>query len=135
MSRQKRWQSVDKASIPIQTLVERYLSVCQPAGMSSKTIRGYDEKFKRYVRMVGGTLGDFTLETVRRRLTNLQNSKRRDGYPYTPSTDETLSTTTVGNHVRALVSFSRWLHTEEYTDEHVLSRLKIPRQTIYGCSH
>ena len=56
---------MDKASIPISTLIDRYLSSCRSAGMSSKTIRGYNEKLRRYVRVVGGTLGDFMLEAVR----------------------------------------------------------------------
>ena len=37
--KQKRWDSVEKASIPIATLVDRYLSACRSAGMSPKTIR------------------------------------------------------------------------------------------------
>ena len=65
------WQSVGKASIPIETLVNRYLSACRSAGMSPKTIRDYNEKLKRYVRMAGGILGGFTLETVRQHLTSL----------------------------------------------------------------
>ncbi|MAF84878.1 MAG: hypothetical protein CL875_00065 [Dehalococcoidales bacterium] len=54
-----------KASIPIATLVDRYLSACRSAGMSPKTIRGYNEKLKRYVHMMGGMLGGFILEAVR----------------------------------------------------------------------
>jgi integrase/recombinase XerC/integrase/recombinase XerD len=125
--KQKRWQTVEKTSIPIATLVDRYLSACQSAGMSPKTIHGYNEKLQRYVRMVGGTLGDFTLEMVRQHLSNLQKSRKWDGHPRIPSTDDTLSKTTIRNHGRALASFSAWLHEEEYTDEHVLARLKIPK--------
>ena len=125
--RQKRWKSVDKTSIPIATLVDRYLSACRSAGMSPKTIRGYNEKLQRYVRMVGGTLGDFTLETARCHLTNLQKSKKWEGHPHTPPAAETLSTTTVRNHGRVLTSFTQWLYSEDYTNEHVLSRLKIPK--------
>lgn len=125
--KQKRWESVDKASIPIETLVDRYLSACRSASMSPKTIRGYNEKLRRYVRMVGGNLGDFTLETVRQHLENLQNSKKYDNHPFTPAKDVKLSTTTVRDHGRVLTSFSHWLETEEYTEDHVLARLKIPK--------
>jgi len=99
--KQKRWQTVEKASIPIATLVDRYLSCCQSAGMSPKTIRGYNEKLQRYVRMVGGTLGDFTLETVRQHLSNLQKAKKWEGHPWIFPKEETLSTTTIRNHGRA----------------------------------
>jgi hypothetical protein len=44
--KQKRWQAVEKASISIATLVDRYLSCCQSAGMHPKTIRGYNEKLQ-----------------------------------------------------------------------------------------
>jgi site-specific recombinase XerD len=125
--KQKRWESVEKASIPIKTLVDRYLSECYSAGMSSKTIRSYDEKLHRYVRMVGGILGDFNLNTIRHHLTNLQNCKKWQDHPCTPTKDQYLSPTTVRNHARVLTSFARWLFNEEYTDEHVLTRLKIPK--------
>ena len=107
--RQKRWESVDKTSIPIAILVDRYLSTCRSSGMSPKTIRGYSEKLKRYVRMVGGTLDDFTIETVREYLIRLQSSRKWEGHPYTPSTQEKLSTTTIRNHGRVLTSFAAWL--------------------------
>ncbi|MBM3175779.1 MAG: hypothetical protein FJZ93_08690, partial [Chloroflexi bacterium] len=118
---------MDKASIPIATLVERYLSSCHSAGMSPKTIRGYGEKMRRYVRVVGGTLGDFTLDSVRQHLVNLQNSKKWAGHPYVPCKQETLSTTTIRNHARTLTGFASWLVIEGYTDQNVLSALKIPK--------
>jgi site-specific recombinase XerD len=126
-SRQKRWESVDKASTPIATLVDRYLSACHSAGMSPKTIRGYAEKLRRYVRIVGGPLGDFTLEAVRQHLASLQKAKKWEGHPYTPSTQETLSTTTIRNHGRVLGSFAKWLESEGYTDRNILSGLKVPK--------
>jgi len=126
-SRQKRWESVDRASIPISTLVERYLSACRSAGMSRKTIRGYDEKLRRYVRLVGGSLGDFSLQSVRQHLTDLQGARKWEGHPFMPPTEETLSSTTVRNHGRVLSSFANWLQAEGYTEHNVLSRLKVPK--------
>ncbi len=126
-SRQKRWESVKKTSIPITTLVDRYLSACRSAGMSLKTIRGYNEKLQRYVRMRGGTLSSFTLETVRQHLSSLQKARKWEGHPYTPSTQETLSTTTVRNHGRVLTGFATWLENEGYINDNVLAGLKIPR--------
>jgi integrase/recombinase XerC/integrase/recombinase XerD len=95
--------------------------------MSKKTIRGYGEKMRRYVRMVGGTLEDFTLDSVRQHLVNLQNSKKWAGHPYVPCKQETLSTTTIRNHARTLTGFASWLVIEGYTDQNVLSALKIPK--------
>lgn len=126
-SKQKRWESVDKTSINIATLVDRYLSACRSAGLSPKTIRGYDEKLRRYVRRVGGTLDDFTLDTVRQHLASLQSAKKWEGHPYIPENTETLSTTTIRNHGMVLTGFARWLCEEGYTDKNVLSGLKVPK--------
>lgn len=126
-TKQKRWQTVEKTSIPIATLVDRYLSCCESAGMSPKTIHGYNEKLQRYVRMVGGNVGEFTLETVRQHLSNLQKSRKWEGHPWIIPKEDTVSTTTVRNHGRVLTSFSAWLYDEEYTDEHILSRLRLPK--------
>ncbi len=124
---QKRWQSVDKASIPIATLADRYLSACRSAGMSPKTIRGYDEKLKRYIRMSGGTLGDFTLQAVRNHLTELQQARKWAGNPYTRSSNQLVSATTVRNHGRVLTGFASWLYGEGYAEGNLLSALKLPR--------
>jgi hypothetical protein len=70
---------VEKTSIPIATLVDRYLAACRSAGMSPKTIRDYNEKLKRYVRAVEGNLGGFTLESVRQHLSSLQKALKWPG--------------------------------------------------------
>jgi integrase/recombinase XerC/integrase/recombinase XerD len=95
--------------------------------MTSKTIRGYDEKLRRYVRVLGGSLGDFNLQGVRKHLTGLQAARKWEGHPCMPPTEETLSTTTIRNHGRVLSSFANWLQAEGYTETNVLSRLKVPK--------
>ena len=95
--------------------------------MSPKTIRGYHEKLKRYVRCLGGALGDFTLDNVREHLASLQEARKWEGHPLIPSNSETLSTTTIRNHGRALASFASWLESKGYTDGNVLRGLKIPK--------
>jgi site-specific recombinase XerD len=123
----KRWESVEKTSIPIATLVDRYLSSCRSAGMTAKTIRGYAEKLRRYVRMAGGTLGDFTIEGIRKHLMALQNAKRYEGHPRMPSYQETLSATTIRDHGRILTGFATWLEEEGYTSSNRLTGLKLPK--------
>jgi len=125
--KQKRWNTVDRSSIKIEVLIERYLSACRSAGLSPKTIRGYDEKLRRYVHQVGGTLGNLTLDTVRQHLSSLQVAKKWEGHPYIPENRETLSTTTIRNHGMVLSGFSKWLCEEGYTESKVLSGLKIPK--------
>jgi site-specific recombinase XerD len=77
--------------------------------------------------MVGDTLGDFNLDTVRHHLSKLQSCKKWQDHPSTPTKDQYLSPTIVRNHARVLTSFARWLFNEEYTTENVLTRLKVPK--------
>ncbi|MFC1846005.1 hypothetical protein ACFLYM_01140 [Chloroflexota bacterium] len=44
-----------------------------------------------------------------------------------PSTEETLSTTTIRNHGRVLTGFASWLEVEGYTEGNVLSGIKLPK--------
>ena len=118
---------MEKAFIPVETLVDGYLSACRSAGMSPRTIRGHGEKLRRYVRVTRGTLGDFTLAAVREHLLALQKATKWDGHPYIPPTKETPSTTTIRNRACVLAGFASWLDAEEYTDGSVLSRLRIPK--------
>jgi integrase/recombinase XerC len=125
--KQKRWESVDKSSIKIDILVERYLSACRSAGMSPKTLRGYNEKLQRYCRMVGGCLGDFNLNTVREHLINLQAANKWKDHPLIAERSQKLSATSIRNHGMVLCGFSTWLCEEGYTDLKVLARLKLPK--------
>lgn len=118
---------MEKTSIPIGTLVDRYLSACRSASMSPKTIRGYNEKLGRYVRLVGGTLGDFNVDTVRQHLFSLQKARKWEGHPHMPPTEEILSPTTIRNHGRVLTGFATWLADEGYTDANALLGLKLPK--------
>jgi site-specific recombinase XerD len=126
-SKQKRWESVEKTSITIEILIERYLSACRSAGMSPKTIRGYDEKLRRYLRQEGGTLENFTLNTVRQHLINLQNTKKWAIHPLIHEKTEMLSPTSIRNHGMVLTGFSKWLFEEGYTNTNILSGLKVPK--------
>jgi site-specific recombinase XerD len=123
-SKQRRWNTVDKSSIKIEILIERYLSACRSAGMSPKTLRGYNEKLRRYLHMAGGCLGDFTLDTVREHLINLQDSIKWEGHPLISRKAEKLSPTSVRNHGMVLAGFSKWLFEEGYTETKVLANLK-----------
>jgi len=118
---------VDKSSIKIEILVERYLSACRSAGMSPKTLRGYNEKLQRYCHMVGGCLGDFNLNIVREHLINLQATPKWKDHPFIKKHTEKLSATSIRGHGMVLCGFSTWLYEEGYTDDKMLAKLKLPK--------
>ena len=123
------WNQLDKTQILLERLVEEYLLVCRSEGKSAKTIRGYREKLGRFCRRLNGNLGEFTLHTVRTYVSELQKARKYEGHPYSPVRDEGLSNVTIKGHVVVLKGSATWLYEEEYTELHVLSRLKPPKAT------
>ena len=77
------------------------------------------------MRPVGGILGDFTLDTIRKHIVSIQKAKKWEGHPPTPSIQETVSTTAIRGHGRVLTTFAV---TAEY---HKLAGEE--HQKWYGC--
>jgi integrase/recombinase XerC/integrase/recombinase XerD len=111
----------------MERLAEEYLLVCRTEGKSHKTLRGYREKLGRFCRWLNGNLGDFTLQSVRSYVNQLQRARKYEGHPYSPVQDEGLSSVTIKGHVVVLKGFATWLYEEEYTEDNILSRLKPPK--------
>jgi hypothetical protein len=65
-SRQKGWQSMDKASISIAALANWYLAGRCSGGMSRNTISGQNETLEGYACYVGGTFRDFLFKPARK---------------------------------------------------------------------
>jgi site-specific recombinase XerD len=118
---------VDKTRIPLDRLVEEYLLVCRTEGKSPKTLRGYRQKLERFCRWLKGNLADFTLQAVRTHIGELQRARKYEGHPYSPVQDAGLASTSIKGHAVVLKGFATWLYEEEYTEQHVLARLKPPR--------
>ena len=122
-----RWETMDKGHIPLSRLAEQYFITCRTEGKTSSTLRGYQEKLGRFVSWCeDGTLGDFSVELVRRYVSYLQTVPRYEGHPY-HSRNGHMSDANVRNHVLVLKGFSSWLHREAHTEENTLSRLKVPK--------
>lgn len=73
------------------------------------------------------TLADFSVEMVREYISYLQAALKYEWHPYNPVQKTPMSAANVRNHVRVLCSFSSWLELEQYTDENILGRLKVPK--------
>jgi site-specific recombinase XerD len=123
----QRWEQLDKTSIPIVEIAERYFASCRVEGKTPSTLRGYREKLGRFVRWFDGPLGEFSIQTVREYIAMLQNARKSEGHPPTPQTDKLVSAQTVTNHVRVRKAFSTWLFEESYTYGNLLGRLSLPK--------
>ncbi len=126
-SKRITWDTVDKSKIRLENLMEEYLLVCQTENKSVKTIRGYREKLERFCKWIDGDLGCFTLRSVREYIGMLQSIKKYESHPYHPTQTSGLSSLTIKGHVVVVKGFATWLWEEEYTTDHVLSRLKLPK--------
>lgn len=127
-TRFSRWDQMKKISIPLQSLVDEYLSVCRTKGKTLSTMRSYQEKLRRVLRFfAGATLEDFTLQTVRAYIDELQHAKKYDSHPVHATQEQGLSGTTLKGHAVVIKGFATWLYEEEYTTTNVLGRLKPPK--------
>jgi len=119
---------MDKSEIPLVRLTEQYLITCRTKGKTPSTLRGYQEKIGRFVRWSDGAcLADFSVELVREYIAYLQAAPKYENHPFHQSQGAHRSAAKVRNHVWVLRSFSSWLYREPFTQDNILSRLKVPK--------
>ena len=119
---------MDKSQIPLSRLAEQYFTTCRTEGKTPHTLRGYEEKLGRFVRWCeDGVLGDFSVELVREYISYLQTVPKWIDHPFNKPDGTLMSAANVRNHVRVIKGFSTWLEREGYTEENILSRLKVPK--------
>ncbi len=115
------WADIDMSAVELGKLLKHYTQCLKSEGKSPKTISWYGEMlciFTRYLESSGisPVLVNFNLVNVRDFIVYEQN---RDLSPYT-----------VQARVRALKAFSSWLLNEQYTEENMLAKLKMPKAPI-----
>ena len=125
---------MQKSALELRELSELLLADKQASGRSSQTIHWYAGAIQRYGDWLerqgaAATLQLFTLDLVRRYVTELQRQPADTYHPYMPTQTRPLADSTVNCYVRALRGFSTWLFEEGYTGEPLLARLKAPRIT------
>jgi site-specific recombinase XerD len=99
---------------------------------SPKTTAWYSNNlrlFKDHMIARGHSLAidDIGLEEAREYVLYLQERKKFEGHPLTPTRDQKPSPRTVQAHVQTLKAFSTWLFEEGYTASNTLKRLGCPR--------
>lgn len=123
-----RWETMDKSQMPLAKLAEHYYLTCRTEGLTANTLHGYQEKLSRLVRWSEeGTLGEFSVELAREYIAHLQSAPKYEGMPNRFVEGAHMSAANVQNHVRVIRAFSSWLFREGYTEENVLSRIKVPK--------
>lgn len=127
-----RWQEVEKASIPLERLIETFLIHKTSEGKSHRTIQWYAQSLRFFLGFLesqgrSDQLGEVGEQEAREFILHLQKKKKWDNDPHFPSQDKKLSPHTIQTYVRALRSFFSWLWQEGYTEEHRLQGLKPPK--------
>ena len=134
--RQLNWNTMDKYEIPLVRLAEQYLITCRTEGKTPSTLRCYQEKMGRLVHWSDGAcLADFSVELVREYIAYLQAAPKYENHPFHQSQGAHMSAANVRNHVRVLRAFSSWLYRESFTQDNILSRLKVPKAPTKMLEH
>lgn len=130
---EKRWEEMSKLEMPLSQVIEDYTSELRILRRSPKTINFYLRNLRMFLKWLKrhgyqGVLEDISLSTVKRYILYLEEDHRKyQDHPCMPQQDECLSPYSIQGHVRTLKALSSWLYREEYLNESVLSRLKLPK--------
>jgi site-specific recombinase XerD len=130
MVARRRWKQVEKSSVTLERLRQAFEVYNQVAGKSSHTIDFYNQKLVLLERFLGEgcELSDFTLESVRAFIADLQRRQVRNEHnSFVKNKNGTLSSAYIQGFARGLRAFSTWVNQEGYTDTNVLQPLKPPR--------
>lgn len=121
---------MQKEDLSLAQLATLMAATKRAEGKTEKTLIWYENALmRRYVPWLKHqgkplTLSSFTVDLVRAFIVDLQQQRAvgaRGG-----TNDGKLSDQSVNSYVRALQSFSTWLYDEQYTNDKVLGRLKLP---------
>jgi integrase/recombinase XerC/integrase/recombinase XerD len=116
-----RRNEINMAELDLQKLIFHFGQSNKADGKSPKTISWYNEMLTNLVEYLKLTerdavLGELNVTTVREYIIHEQG---RDLSPYT-----------IQAKVRALKSFSSWLHNEDYTEQNLLANIRLPKAPI-----
>jgi site-specific recombinase XerD len=131
-TKNKRWQDLEKGSIPLERLAQHFEAYNRSEGKSPRTVDWYRRVllyFSGYLNGLGYSteLEDLTLEVVREFILYLQTHRKWEKHPHIRPRDVQLAAISVQNYVRGLRAFFSWLRREGYTEENILGQLKPPK--------
>jgi site-specific recombinase XerD len=117
-----RWNDINMGDFELEKLIMHFAQSNRAEGKSPKTIVWYTEMLSGFTRFLADTgktpvLADFDISTVREFIIHEQ--------------ERGLSAFSVQDKVRALKAFASWLYRENYTTDHVLYNLKMPKAPKY----
>ena len=116
--RNLHWGDLNMAELELDKLILHFEQSNKAEGKSPKTIPWYTEMIVGFPRFLTGTgrrpvLAEFDISAVREFIIHEQ--------------ERGLSPYTVQGKIRALKAFASWLFSENYTPDHVLYNLKMPK--------
>jgi site-specific recombinase XerD len=117
---------------PISQLTESYLLALQAYRRRPGTLDMYRRVLDRFLGFLDEILGrvpaleDLNANSARGYLIELQQSPRYRNHPFRDP-GGLISPSTINQHARCLRAFANWLYQEEYTGDHLLRRLKLPK--------
>lgn len=117
-TRNKKWSDIDMTQLELPNLILHFAQSNKADGKSPKTVSWYSEMLTCYVKYLETTnilptLVNIDINTVRHFIIHEQSRM--------------LSPNTIACRVRAMKAFASWLLREGYTNDNMLSNLKIPK--------
>ncbi|MFO7772789.1 MAG: tyrosine-type recombinase/integrase [Dehalococcoidia bacterium] len=123
--RNPRWEDMDKRRIGLDQLIQHFEIFNRSEGKSPKTVKWYSDVLNLFLHWLEsegmsteiGAVGEVEVRSFVLHL----RERKVNGKP--------LSTHTIANRVRGLKGFFSWLAAKRYTEENVLTNLRLPKTT------
>ena len=127
-----KWERMKKTELDLERLIDLLEHAKLAEGKSKRIGQWYRDNIGFYIRWLETqglerTLGNFSLELVRRYVIDLYKQEAYACKPAMNKTGRHLSDQTINTYVRALRGFSNWLCSEHYTVEPMLAGLRMPK--------
>ena len=116
----------------IEMLVDAFELRNRSLNRSDATTRWHTDNLRDFIGFLhsqnhSGRISDITRKTIRAYLIHLQNKKRYDGHPLTPTQEQYLSPRTVRARFMTLKAFFAWLERDGYTEGNVMKNIESPQ--------
>ena len=116
----------------IETLAEGFELRNRSLNRSDATTRWHTDNLHDFIGFLhsqnhSGRISDITRKIIRDYLIHLQNKKRYDGHPLTPTQEQYLSPRTVRARFMTLKAFFAWLERDGYTEGNVMKNIESPQ--------
>lgn len=112
----------------LKETINLFVKTQKGRGNSEKTVNNYKQRLTYFQKYVGNVeIDTITIYTIYDYIDYLRNKRKNEEHPYTLTSDEKLSSTTVQSYIREIKAFIRWCIFNDYLKQENFKDFKLPK--------